>query len=126
MDIREVEWQFDAVGLRPVVRWLTGGIVTGAEAVPSVEIAPGRTVSQSDVYLDSDDWRFARAGYTLRVRRVGRRRAEATLKELEPIGTSERRAGARNRRELTEELVSPDPEILARAQGPVGTRIRWV
>ena len=58
----EIEWQFDALDLRPVERWLAtlpaltlqaadGGTVT-ALARP-----PRRLV---DSYLDTDDWRIAR------------------------------------------------------------------
>src|SRR5215475_8714449 len=81
-DAREVEWQFDAVDLRPVVRWLEGS--DGATALEFTAAARG-SVTQVDVYLDTDDRRFQRAGYALRVRRVGRARTggEAMLKGLD-------------------------------------------
>ena len=83
IDIREIEWQFDALDLRPVLRWLDKAEGwTDAHAVEVV--ANGDGVTQVDLYFETDDWRFRRAGYALRIRRLGRRReAEATLKGLD-------------------------------------------
>jgi CHAD domain-containing protein len=73
----EVEWQFDAVDLRPVERWLAGA---GSDVTVS---RPGRIHEQIDTYADTDDWRLHRGGYSLRVRqRSGA--FEATLKSLAP------------------------------------------
>jgi len=59
----EIEWQFDALDLRPVERWLAtlptlavetddGGTVTALARTPR---------RLTDSYLDTDDWRIARA-----------------------------------------------------------------
>ena len=65
-DHREVEWQFDAVDLRPVERWLRRLPESGAR------VSGGRTRIIIDRYLDSADWCLYRAGYTLRIRRAAR------------------------------------------------------
>src|SRR5438034_9668892 len=98
-DSREVEWQFDALDLRPVVRWLAEP--AGAGAAEPVTVAAVGTVNQVDLYLDTDDRRFHRAGYALRIRRTGRggRAAEGTLKALDSVSPGE--PGLRNRRELS-------------------------
>jgi CHAD domain-containing protein len=117
---REIEWQFDAADLRPVRRWLVESAPNG---VFSVDAAG--SVTQTDLYFDTDDQRFARAGYALRLRRLGRRRdAEATLKGLESNAADE--PGLRSRRELSEPLERPDPLLLGRSRGPVGERVRAV
>ena len=58
MDVRELEWQFDAVDLRPVMRWLADP-ARQADA-GAVRVDPGGSASQVDVYLDTDDHRFQR------------------------------------------------------------------
>jgi triphosphatase len=118
----EIEWQFDALDLRPVERWLAtlptlaietrdGGTVT-ALARP-----PRRLV---DSYLDCDDWRIARAGFVVRTRRRGRQ-DEVTLKDSRPAEGS----GLRQRLEATENLP---PSGLAGLgdDGPVGRRLRAI
>jgi triphosphatase len=118
----EIEWQFDALDLRPVERWLAtlptlaietrdGGTVT-ALARP-----PRRLV---DSYLDCDDWRIARAGFVVRTRRRGRQ-DEVTLKDSRPAEGS----GLRQRLEVTENLP---PSGLAGLgdDGPVGRRLRAI
>jgi CHAD domain-containing protein len=109
VDDREVEWQLDAVDLRPVRRWLE------ARPPDAISLEPAGTTLLRDRYLDTDDWRLHRAGITLRVRGVGRR-TEATAKTMAaPVG------GLRDRRELTEPLPSGD---VRQAQGEVGRLIR--
>jgi len=120
-----VVWQFDAVDLRPVVRWLDE-LAEGAESL-TVRINPTGSTSQVDVYLDTDDRRFHRAGYALRVRRAGRGKgagAEATMKELDSITTDP--PDKRGRYEVSERLQSADPELLAERDGPVAARVRAV
>ncbi len=122
-DVREIEWQFDALDLRPVLRWLanSGAWTDGG----GISVAAVGSVSQADLYLDTDDQRFHRAGYALRIRRVGRRReAEATLKGLDSASSAE--PGLRSRREVSERLAGADPALLASAAGPVGERLRAV
>jgi triphosphatase len=120
VDVRELEWQFDALDLRPVVRWLE------EHADGATTIARTGTDNHVDLYLDTDDRRFHRAGYTLRIRSPLRRanpEGEVTLKALGsgPVG-----AGPRVRRELSERLERPDPGLLGSVNGPVGERVRAV
>lgn len=118
-------WQFDAVDLRPVVRWLDE-LAEGAESL-AVRINPVSSTSQVEVYLDTDDRRFDRAGYALTVRRTGRGKsvgAEATMKELDSRRTDP--PGERSRHEVSERLPSVDPELLAESDGPVAVRVRAV
>jgi inorganic triphosphatase YgiF len=70
----EVEWQFDAADLDAVDRWLRS-----EPARANVVVVPEGEKLQFEDYLDSEDWRVLRAGYTLRIRRSGGE-AEATLK----------------------------------------------
>jgi triphosphatase len=124
-DTREVEWQFDALDLRPVVRWLEQ--LDARRDGERVTASSAGTVSHLDLYLDTTDWRFHRAGYALRIRRPTTRRVadvEATLKELDRTAAPE--PGLRRRRELSESLEQSDPAGLSRAIGPVGERVRAV
>lgn len=119
----EVEWQFDALDLRPVERWLTqaprvdtAGIGAQSTNCGSVTAEPLRTRRLVDSYLDTDDWRVGRAGFVLRMRqRAGG--AEVTLKETSPA-----RAGLRRRLEVTEPLPSGGVGALG-PDGPVGRRL---
>src|SRR5437660_1184707 len=99
----EIEWQFDAVDLRPVARWLSE---RPASDGPVVE--PNGTRDIADTYLDTEDWRLHRAGLSLRVRSVDGR-SEATLKSrTAPIGA------LRERIEITQPIDAPDPASLGR------------
>src|ERR1035441_9680234 len=76
----EVEWQFDAVDLRPVERWLAdlpGRPIGGLTATQALTALAKPVVHQVDRYLDTEDWRIGRAGFVLRTRRK-RRRDEAS------------------------------------------------
>jgi CHAD domain-containing protein len=124
MDAHEVEWQFDTVDLRPVLRFLERP--AGWEDAGRVHVAPAGSDNHVDLYLDTRDRRFQRAGYALRIRRPMRRGVrgfEATLKALDP---GDPRSGLRNRREVSEEIDDPDPASLALASGAVGERVRAV
>ena len=60
-DAREIEWQFDALDLRPVLRWLDKPDAwTAAHGVNVV--ANGTGATQVDRYFETEDWRFRRAG----------------------------------------------------------------
>jgi triphosphatase len=118
----EIEWQFDALDLRPVERWLA--------TLPtlSVETHDGGTVTAlaktprrlADSYLDTADWRLARAGFVVRTRRRGRH-DEVTLKDTRPAeGT-----GLRQRLEVTEVLPPAGVSGLG-PDGPVGRRLRAI
>ena len=124
-ETRETEWQFDAVDLRPVMRWLAE--LPGELEGSGVRVEPRGSTNQVDVYVDTADNRFRRAGYSVRVRRASRAKsagAEATLKELESNSTSQ--AGLRSRREVSERLEEADHALLRQSEGPVGRRISAV
>jgi len=112
---REVEWQLASTDLGSVRRWLTdhgtiGGLV----------LEPRSTLQIVDTYLDTDDWRFHRAGFALRIRSESGK-SEATLKSLHSAG-----AEVADRRELTESLENPGSESIRQSIGPVGTRVHAV
>jgi triphosphatase len=120
-DIVGVQWQFDALDLRPVERWLAAlptlsighddGRTLAAEAQPSVRLI--------DTYLDTGDWRMARAGFVVRARRHGRH-DEITLKTA-------RRAEAPHLRTLEASEDLPEGGISALGpEGPVGRRVHAV
>src|SRR5918999_5868688 len=113
-DHQEIEWQFDAGDLEPVEGWL-GQHDSGSSGLL---IAPESTGEITDTYYDTDDWRFYRAGYALRVRNTDGA-VEATMKSLTPAEGSLRR-----RREISEPLSDDKPSTLKKASGPVGGRIR--
>ena len=113
LDHLEVEWQFDADDLGSVEGWL------GEDRSASGLVAsPASTKNLRDTYYDTEDWRFHRAGYALRVRRDGKR-VEATMKALVPAED-----GVRRRREISEPLRSGGMKTLRSARGPVGERLR--
>ncbi len=120
-DIVGVRWQFDALDLRPVERWLA--------ALPSLSMGPddqralGATAQASqrltDSYLDTSDWRMARAGFIVRTRRRGRH-DEITLKTV-------RRPGAAHLRKMEASETLPEAGIAGLgSEGPVGRRVQAV
>src|ERR671921_1169787 len=113
-DHQEIEWQFDASELEPVEGWLDQHD-SGSSAL---HIAPDSTIEITDTYYDTDDWRFYRAGYALRVRNTDGA-VEATMKSLTPAEGSLRR-----RREISEPLSDDRPSTLKEAGGSVGGRTR--
>jgi len=118
----EIEWQFDALDLRPVERWLatlpTLAIETGDGGTITALARPPRRLVDS--YRDSDDWRIARAGFVVRTRRRGRH-DEITLKDTRPAEGN----GLRQRLEVTEVLPAAGLDALG-ADGPVGRRLRAI
>jgi CHAD domain-containing protein len=123
-DVRAIEWQFDALDLRPVLRWLENA--EGRQDAQAVEVvANGKGVTQVDLYLETDDWRFQRAGYALWIRRLGRRReALAMMKGLDAASADA--PGLRSRHELSERVGAADLRTLLGASGPVAARVRAV
>ena len=118
----EVEWQFDALDLRPVERWLatlpTLAVETGdGGPVTALAQTPRRLV---DSYLDTDDWRVARAGFVVRTRHRGRH-DEVTMKDMRPAQGD----GLRQRLEVTE-VMPPGGVGALGPDGPVGRRLRAI
>ncbi len=123
MATRENEWQFDALDLRSVLRRLNDA--AGWVGSSTLQISPLGSTSQVDQYFDTEDQRFHRAGYSLRVRRVNRRKlAEATLKSLESATTAA--GGVRSRQEISQPVEQLDATLQAVAGGPVIDRVRAV
>ena len=119
----EVEWQFDALDLRPVERWMAAlpGTPLGGDPGPlSLTALAKPAVRQVDRYLDTEDWRIGRAGLVLRTRRKGRR-DEGTLKDSRPADAG----GLRRRLEVTESLPPEGIGALGPG-GPVGRRLHAV
>ncbi len=116
-----VQWQFDALDLRPVERWLS--------TLPTLSIGPEdqrmlSAVCQPsqrliDSYLDTSDWRMARAGFVVRTRRRGRH-DEINLRAAQ-------RPEAEHLRNLeaSEELSEGGIAALG-PDGPVGRRVHAV
>jgi triphosphatase len=113
-DHQEIEWQFDASDLELVARWLDQHNSGSSDLV----VAPESTVEITDTYYHTNDWRFYRAGYALRVRNT-EGAVEATMKSLTPAEDSLRR-----RREISELLEEDRPSTLKQAGGGVGGRSR--
>lgn len=114
-EAREVEWQLAAPDLAVVRRWLDQHKV-----LDDLRIEPLPVQQLHDTYLDTEDWRVFRAGFALRLRAEGGR-VEGTLKGLRSA-----RQDVADRREITEPLSTGQPKALARATGPVGSRVRDV
>jgi triphosphatase len=117
----EVEWQFDALDLRPVERWVARlmgetSTVIGPEN-PGWRAVADAPVSIVDRYLDTEDWRIGRAGYVLRLRHKARG-DEVTLKGLSDAGPTD---GLRRRVEITEKTTEGAEWL--RLDGPVGSRV---
>ena len=111
-DHTEVEWQFEAVDVRPVLHWLETSVPAG------YRVTPAGTKELRDTYFDTADWRLHRAGFTCRVRDKSDG-AELTLKSM-----AEAKDGIRSRRELTERIAETTPAAIAAAPGPCGELIR--
>jgi triphosphatase len=112
LDHQEVEWQFEAADLDLVESWLEEHPFASG-----LDVVPGATKELIDTYYDTEDWRFYRAGYALRVRRDGKS-FEATMKSLTPA-----EGALRQRREISEPLKD-SIKTPKGARGPVGERVR--
>jgi triphosphatase len=78
-DHQEIEWQFDADELESVEGWLDQHNSGSSGLV----VAPESPLEITDTYCDTDDWRFYKSGYALRVRSTDGE-IEATMKSLTP------------------------------------------
>src|SRR6185437_4865660 len=115
-DVREVEWQLTAPDLGLVRQWLDRHTV-----LDDLRIEPLSAQQLHDTYLDTEDWRVLRAGFALRLREKNKGHVEATLKGLRSA-----RDDVADRREITESLSDGKAKALARATGPVASRVRDV
>lgn len=110
----EREWQFGALDIRPVARWLSEA------TVPGFTTTHQHTKHLHDTYFDTADWRVNRARYTCRVR-VTPSGAEVTLKSM-----ADAVDGLRQRQEITEVLIDRDHGDLRHLTGPVGEALRAI
>ena len=117
-DHQEVEWQFDGADLARVEGWLG----EGHEGL-GIFVESGEEKELTDVYYDTADWKLYRAGYALRIRGLGPRRSEATIKSLVSAASDD---DARRRREISEPLRGEEPGALLSKKklGPVGEHLR--
>jgi triphosphatase len=112
VDHEEIEWQLEAVHLALVDNWLKEH-----PSAAEVAVVPGGARELNDVYYDTEDWRFYRAGYALRVRNTDGESAQATMKALAPA-----EGGLRRRREISQPIDGiKSPKGVS---GPVGERVR--
>ncbi len=119
-DIVGVQWQFDALDLRPVERWLptlpTLSMGPDDQRMLSAVALPAQRLIDS--YVDTSDWRMARAGFVVRTRRRGRHDEiclRAARPEAEHFGNLE----------ASEELPEAGMGALG-PEGPVGRRVHAV
>lgn len=112
----EIEWQLEVQDLRPVVRWLEQERANGTDGIA---LGPAATITHVDTYLDTNDRRLDRAGFTVRIRRAPHLPAELTLKSLAPVQPD----ALRVRRELTQELETDEGVLPPRTRGPVSDRV---
>lgn len=117
-DHQEIEWQFDGAHLASIARWFAEG-----HEDLGIFIEPGEEKVLTDVYYDTADWRLYRAGYALRIRRMGPRRSEATVKALIFAARGD---SVRSRREISEPLRGKELSALLNKKrpGPVGERLK--
>ena len=113
LDHEEIEWQLEAVDLAQVENWLKEH-----PSAAEVAVVPGGASELNDVYYDTEDWRFYRAGYRMRIRRDGES-AQATMKAL-----ASAEGALRRRREISEPIDGiKTPRGIS---GPVGDRVRRI
>jgi triphosphatase len=114
LDHEEIEWQLEAVDLTLVDNWLKEH-----PSAAEVAVVPGGARELNDVYYDTEDWRFYRAGYRMRVRNTDGESAQATMKAL-----ASAEGALRRRREISEPIDGiKTPKGIS---GPVGERVRRI
>lgn len=134
--MQETEWQFDAVDLRPVIRWLEARrlgfqrtrpstdrpmpAVLGTPNGPSSDVtfAPLEPQDVADTYIDTLDWRFHKAGFAVRLRTTNGVH-EGCLKTMEAPTD-----GLRQRTEVQTPLPSHEIQALLDAGTQVGMWVR--
>ncbi len=110
----ESEWQFVALDVRPVARWLEGA------NIPGYRVTEAGTKEVTDTYYDTTDWRLQRAGFTCRVREK-EDGAELTLKTM-----ADAPGGLRERVERNEAITGHGVEAIAGADGDVSRAVKLV
>jgi inorganic triphosphatase YgiF len=114
VDHEEIEWQLEAADLALVDNWLKEHPSAG-----EVAVVPRGARELRDVYCDTEDWRFYRAGYRMRVRNTDGESAQATMKAL-----ASAEGALRRRREISEPIDGiKTPKGIS---GPVGDRVRRI
>ena len=93
-DHLEVEWQYDALVLEPIIEWLN------VAQVPGYTVTPIKVREVRDTYYDTADWRIFRGGFTCRLRHDVEGGGELTLKSMATA-----KDGLRSRREMNELLT---------------------
>jgi CHAD domain-containing protein len=116
-----VEWQFDALDLRPVERWLAAlpGLARASDDQPMISAMAHPPQRLIDSYLETADWRMARAGFVLRTRCRGQK-DEINLKTTR---TGEANGG--RELEVSEDFPAAGLAALG-PEGPVGRRVHAV
>ena len=131
----EIEWQFDAPNLGEVERFVESKLGEGAD----LSLGPALDVDLLDVYFDSEDLRFLRAGFAFRarLREADAASIQLTLKSLTPpkgnlarrreieqtIEAWPERSGARMMNEAGEWIaraLSLEGMVTSRARGLLG------
>ncbi|MGH2626286.1 MAG: CYTH domain-containing protein, partial [Anaerolineales bacterium] len=110
----ESEWQFVALDVRPVARWLEGA------NIPGYAVIAAGTKEVVDTYYDTADWRLQAAGFTCRIREKADG-AELTLKTM-----AEAPGGLRQREERNETIAGAGLEAMLAAEGDVARAVKLV
>src|SRR6202034_2457150 len=93
---------------------------TSIGGLDPLEAVAHPTVLQDDLYLDTEDWRLAQAGYVLRVR-TSKSKREVTLKAL--VRSSTGNGSVPKRRREVSEPFGENANHWIDAGGPVGWRV---
>ena len=119
----EIEWQFDALDLRPVERWLATlpalAIETGDGGTITALAKPPRRLVDS--YRDTDDWRIARTPASS----CARAAAAVTTRSPSRTTVLPKAPDCANVSEVTEVLPPSGLDGLG-DDGPVGRRLRAI
>jgi CHAD domain-containing protein len=116
-------WQFDALDLRPVERWLVSlPLRDRRDGLPTVTAVARPPMRLHDRYLDTEDRRIGQAGLVLRTRQRGRQ-DEASLRPLAHPGIHrDGHQPAVLRGEVAQSISTGGTEGIVRF-GPVGSRV---
>ncbi|MEX1104226.1 MAG: CHAD domain-containing protein, partial [Dehalococcoidia bacterium] len=110
----ESEWQFAALDVTLLARWLESA------NIPGYTVVEAGMKEVTDTYFDTDDWRLQRAGLTCRVREKVDG-AELTIKTM-----ADAPGGLRQRQERNEPISGNGVEAIFEAQGEVSRAVKLV